>query len=171
MTLYSVALFIHVVGALLLFAAFTAEGIGIFHLRRATTSAQVRDWEGVAGLARVFGPASVVAILLPGIYMMVTTWGWVPWIAVALFAWFAVALMGATNGIRLSLVLRRAVVDEALIGRIRSRQYVVSWSTRLAIGLGIVLLMTNKPDLVWSLIAIVAAAAIGGGAGLVASRA
>lgn len=82
MTLYSLALFVHIVGALLLFTAFTSEGIALFHLRRSTTSAQVREWEGVAGLARIFGPASVVTILASGLAMMISTWGWVPWIAV-----------------------------------------------------------------------------------------
>ena len=92
MTLYAFALFLHVVGVLLLFAAITAEGIGLFQFRRATTTAQVATWQGVTQLARVFGPASVVAILLPGLYTMATSWGWVPWIAVGLLAWAAIAV-------------------------------------------------------------------------------
>ena len=84
MSLYAIALFLHVVGVLLLVTAFTAEGISLIHLRRVETSAQVTDWQSVAGLARVFGPVSVVAILVPGLYMMVTSWGWVPWIAAGL---------------------------------------------------------------------------------------
>jgi hypothetical protein len=170
MTLYSIALFVHIVGSLLLFTAFTAEGIGLFHLRKVTTSEQARQWEAVTGLARIFGPASVVAILVPGLYMMVTTWGWVSWLAVALFAWFAVSVMGAVNGIRLSLVMRRAATDVSIIGRFRAREFVVSWMMRLAIALGIVFLMTNKPDLVGAVICVAAAVAVGGSAGLVASR-
>jgi hypothetical protein len=170
MTLYSFALFVHIVGSLLLFTAFTAEGIGLFHLRKVTTREQARQWEGVVALARIFGPASVVTILVPGLYMMVTTWGFVSWLAVALFAWFAVAVMGAVNGIRLSLVMRRPATDVTVIGRLRAREFVVSWMTRLWIALGIVFLMTNKPDLAGALVCVAAAVVVGGSTGLVASR-
>ncbi len=170
MTLYSLALFVHIVGALMLFTAFTSEGIALFHLRRATTSAEVEMWEGVAGLARIFGPASVVAILASGLYMMVSSWGWVPWLAIGLFAWLLVAVMGAINGIRLSLVVRETRTDATAFSRLRSPAFVISWLTRLAIGLGIVFLMTDKPVLVWSLVCLAVAAAAGAVAGLLASR-
>jgi hypothetical protein len=169
-TLYSLALFVHIVGALMLFTAFTAEGISLFHLRRATTSAQVEEWEGVAGLARIFGPASVVAILASGLYMMVSSWGWVAWLAVGLFAWLAVAVMGAINGIRLSLVVRHVRTDGGAFSRLRAPAFVISWLTRLAIGLGIVFLMTDKPVLVWAVVCVVVAAAVGALAGLLVSR-
>ena len=170
MTLYSLALFVHIVGALTLFTAFTTEGIALFHLRRAATSVQVAMWEGVAGLARIFGPASVVAILASGLYMMVSSWGWVPWLAVGLFAWLLVAVMGAINGIRLSLVVRQTRTDAGAFGRLRSPAFVISWLTRLAIGLGIVFLMTDKPVLLWAIACIAVAAAAGALGGLLVSR-
>lgn len=170
MTLYSLALFVHIIGALLLFTAFTSEGIALFHLRRATSSDQVREWEGVAGLARVFGPASVVTILVSGLYMMFSTWGWVPWIAVGLIAWVLVAVMGAINGIRLSLVARQAQGDAGALARLSARSFVISWCTRLAIGVGIVFVMTSKPELAWSILAIAVAAAAGAVAGLAVAR-
>ena len=169
-TLYSIALFLHVVGAMLLFTAFTAEGIGVAHLRRATTSEQVHAWEGVAGLARVFGPASVVAIAIPGVYMTVSSWGWVPWIAVGIFAWLAIAVMGAVNGIRFSARVRAAVEDSTVIDGLRAQQFVVSWTTRVALAVGIVLVMTTKPGLAAALLSVAVAAAIGFGVGVVVSR-
>ena len=104
MTLYAFALFIHIVGSLLLCTAFTAEGIGLLQLRRAGTVSAVRQWEGVLGLGRVFGPASVVAILVSGLYMMISSWGWVPWIAVGLFAW---VLITAAVGVGAGLAMTR----------------------------------------------------------------
>jgi hypothetical protein len=169
-TLYSLALFVHIVGALMLFTAFTSEGIGLFHLRRATTSAQVEVWEGVAGLARIFGPASVVAILASGLYMMVSSWGWVPWLAVGLFAWLIVAVLGAINGIRLSMVVRQTRTDAGAFSRLRAPAFAISWLTRLAIGLGIVFLMTDKPVLVWAIVCVAIATAAGALAGLLVSR-
>jgi hypothetical protein len=170
-TLYSLALFLHIVGSLLLSTAFTVEGIGLFHMRRANTAEQVAQWEGVLGLARVFGPASVVTILLPGLYMMFTSWGWVPWIAVGLIAWSLIAVMGAVNGIRLSMIVRRTTADAAMIARLREPSFVVSWFTRLALAVSIVFLMTDKPPLVWSLLSVAVAAVIGVAAGVLATGA
>jgi hypothetical protein len=170
MTLYSVALFVHIIGALLLFAAFTSEGISLFHLRRATTNAEARQWEGVAGLGRILGPPSVVTILASGLYMLFSTWGWVPWIAVGLIAWFLVAVMGAINGIRLSLTIRHTAADPNALSRLRAPAFVVSWLTRLAIGVGIVFVMTSKPGLVWAIICIAIASAVGVVAGMLVAR-
>lgn len=171
MTLYSFALFLHILGSLLLFTAFTVEGVGLFNLRRASAVDQVAQWEGVLGLARVFGPASVVAILLPGLYMMFTSWGWVPWIAVGLIAWSLIAIMGAVNGIRLAMMVRRIGADPSIIDRLREPSFVVSWFTRLALAVSIVFLMTNKPSLTWSLFCVAIAAVIGVAAGVLATGA
>lgn len=170
MTVYVFALFLHIIGVLLLFAAITAEGIALFELRRTSTTAQVVTWQGVAKLARVFGPASVVAILIPGLYMMATSWGWVPWIAVGLLAWAAIAVMGAVSGIRLSFVVTGATTDPDRIRDLRARPFAISWITRLALSIGIVFLMTNKPGLPWAVISVVLAAGIGIVAGLIATR-
>ena len=171
MTLYPFALFLHIVGSLLLFTAFTVEGVGIFHMRRARTTDQVAQWEGVLGLARVFGPASVVAILLPGLYMMFTSWGWVPWIAVGLIAWALIAVMGAVNGIRLAMIVRRTAADVSMIDHLRAPSFVVSWFTRLALAVSIVFLMTNKPPLSWALLCVAIAAVIGAATGVLATGA
>jgi hypothetical protein len=169
-TLYSFALFLHIVGALLLFTAFTVEGVGLFHLRRAASADQVVQWEGVLGLARVFGPASVVAILVPGLSLMATSWGWVPWIAVGLVAWLLIAVMGAVNGILLAMVVRHAAADGAQVDRLRNPAFVVSWFTRLSLAVSIVFLMTDKPQLVWAVLSVAIAALIGVAAGVPASR-
>jgi hypothetical protein len=170
MTLYAFALFVHIVGSLLLTTAFTAEGIALFQLRRATTGDGVRQWEGVASLARVFGPASVVTILASGLYMMVMSWGWVPWLAVGLLAWVLIAVLGAVNGIRMSVTVRQVIAGATQISSLRRRSFVISWLARLSIAAGIVFLMTNKPDLLPALLAILVAAAIGAGAGVAVSR-
>jgi hypothetical protein len=170
MTLYAFALFVHIVGSLLLCTAFTAEGIGLFQLRRATTGAGVGQWGGVVGLGRVFGPASVLTILASGLYMMISSWGWVPWLAVGLFAWVLIAVLGAVNGIRLSLTMRRIIAGRLPGMSLRSRGFAISWLTRLSIAVGIVFLMTNKPDLVASLLCVLVTAAVGVAAGAAVTR-
>jgi hypothetical protein len=170
MTLYAYALFVHIVGALLLTTAFTTEGIALLQLRRTTTAEGARQWEGVASLARVFGPASVVAILASGLYMMVTSWGWVPWIVVGLVAWVLIAVLGAINGIRMGLTLRQVIAGAAHTSSLRSRSFLISWLTRLTMAVGIVFVMTNKPDLLAAVLAIVVAGAVGAGVGVALSR-
>jgi hypothetical protein len=170
MTLYASALFVHIVGSLLLCTAFTAEGIGLFHLRLLTTGRGLDQWERVLGLGRIFGPASAVAILASGLYMMVTSWGWVPGLATGLLAWVLIAVLGATNAIRLSMAVRRAAAGTPTGTGLRSRGFVISWFTRLSIAVGIVFLMTTKPDLVPALLRVVVTAAIGVAAGAAVSR-
>ena len=169
MTLYAAALFLHVVGVLLLAAALTAEGVALAQLRRAETSAAVRTWTGVATLARLFGPASAVTILVPGLYMMIASWGWVAWIAVGLVAWLAIAAIGAVNGIRFSTAAREASTDASAIPRLRGRAFAVSFWLRLSLALGIVFLMTAKPGLLGACVTVVVAAAAGVAVGPIAS--
>src|SRR5258705_1725657 len=88
MTLYAVALFLHIVGAVLLFAALTVEGVSLLYGKSATE------------VNRVIGPVSVVLVLVPGFYMVATTWGWKPWVLVGLGAWVVIAVLWVVNGIR-----------------------------------------------------------------------
>ena len=155
MTLYSAALFVHIIGVLLLSASFTAEGIGLWLMRR---GANASEWLRIAGIARVVGPASVLTILVPGLYMMLSTWGWTVWIAVSLFTWLLIAVMGALNGIRLS---RRAAVSPTPV----NSEHLVSWTTRVALALAVVFLMVDKPGLAASLLVAVACAVLGVAAG------
>ena len=174
MTLYSVALFLHIVGALLFVTALTGEGTALFHLRQATTREELKTWEGVALLGRVFGPASIVLILLPGLYMMFDSWGWVPWIAVGLFGLLLIAVIGASTGIRFGLLVHSAAAGSSVSHDIRTRLraaiFVVSWFTRVSIALGVVFLMTSKPQLVPALLALIIAAAVGSATGAMVAR-
>ena len=167
MSLYTIALFLHIVGVLLLAITFTAEGISLSHLRRAQTSAEVNDWQRVAGLGRVFGPASVLAILGPGLYMTITSWGWAPWIVAGSLAWLLIAVMGAINGIRLGVASRNAAADVTAMPRLRAPSFVLSWWTRVALALGVVFVMSTKPGLLGASLTLVVAAAAGVAAGTV----
>jgi hypothetical protein len=146
MTLYSIALFLHIVGALLLFVLLTIEGIA---LRQGFTAAR---------LNRVLGPISALAILVPGLYMSVSPWGWRGWIVAGLAAWVLIAVGGAVTGINL------------LAGRWNARTAAASWSIRVGLALGAVFIMTVKPDLLVSVISVVAGAALGGVGALVGIR-
>ena len=146
MTLYSIALFLHIVGALLLFVLLTIEGIA---LRQGFTAARMN---------RTLGPISALTILFPGLYMTATQWGWKGWIVVSLTAWILIAVGGAATGISL------------LTGRLTTRGAAASWSIRVGMALGVVFLMTVKPDLLVSVISVVVGAALGGVGALASVR-
>jgi hypothetical protein len=162
MTLYSIALFLHVVGALLLFVTLTVEGIALRQLRRTATIEAAQGAAALLRLNRIVGPLSAIGVLIPGLYMMATNWGWVAWIVVALVSWLVIAVLGAFNGIRI-LALDRS---QALLTGIRNPMFLISWLTRVGIALGVVFLMTVKPGAATAVLAILLAAAAGAALGV-----
>jgi hypothetical protein len=161
MTLYSIALFLHVVGALLVFVTLTVEGIALRQLRRATTIEAAQAAAASLRLNRIVGPLSALGVLVPGLYMTATTWGWVAWIVVALVAYVAIAVLGAVNGIRIQALER----SQELLAGIRNPIFLISWLTRVGIALGIVFLMTVKPAAAAAVLAMLLAAAVGAALG------
>lgn len=167
MTSYSIALFLHIVGALGLFVALGLEWVGMVYLGRASTAEQAREWLGVRGWVIRLGPASMALILLSGFYLMATSWGLKGWIVVALASLVLIAILGATlTGLRLGPIERAAAAERgqmspALRQRLGDPLLWTSITTRTAIALGIVFLMTIKPDLVGSSITIGIAVVLG----------
>lgn len=168
MTLYSVALFVHVLGALGLFMGLALEWAALRRLRHATTAGQIQAHAAAfAALPRLYIP-SALAILVPGLYMTVTAWGWAAgWTAVALGAMVLLAALGAIlTGSRMAALGRAAATEDGAISpalrqRLRGRSLQTSVQVRTAIAVGIVFLMTVKPALVGSLLAIGAFALLG----------
>ena len=146
MSLYSIALFIHIVGALLLFVLLTIEGVAL------------RQGFMAARLNQILGPISAVTILVPGLYMVASEWGAKGWVVVGLAAWVLIAVAGAVTGISL------------LRGRLTVRTAALSWSVRVGMALGVVFIMTVKPDFAPSALEVVAGAVLGGAAGSLGVR-
>jgi hypothetical protein len=166
MSIYSIALFVHVVGAILLFATLTLEGMALRLLRRAETADEGASSAAVLQVNRVLGPISGLGVLVAGLYMSATSWGWLPWIAVGLAAWALIAVLGALNGIRILALQRRlgsasGPISTDLRNRIRDPLFVASWTIRTGIALSVVFLMTVKPGLPGALVTVGVAAAAG----------
>ncbi|HKC92305.1 MAG TPA: hypothetical protein VKE23_13355, partial [Candidatus Limnocylindria bacterium] len=104
-TLYSVALFFHISGALGVFAALALDWVGLSNLRRARTAEQVREWAGVYRITPALGAASVVALLVFGLYMTAVTWGPTGWIGLGFLSLLLIAGLGAASGVRLGRIL------------------------------------------------------------------
>jgi len=171
MTFYSLALFAHIVGVLGLFIAIGLTWISMLWLQRAQTMEQVCERISLATLQERLLPAASVLILLAGIYMTVNTWGWkTPWIDVSLAALVVIGTLGgAVINRRLKAIRIASSTAEAPAGSIpaelkRQITDAVLWTavqTNGFTGLGAVLLMTTKPDLVGSLITLVASLVLG----------
>jgi hypothetical protein len=164
--LYPIALFLHVVGALLLFVTLTIEGIALGQLRRAMTTDAARGAAGMLRVNRIAGPLSALGVLIPGLYMTATSWGWVAWIEVAFVSWLLLAVVGAVTGIRIAGLER----TQLLLTEIRNPIFLISWLTRVGMAVGVIFLMTVKPGAVEAVVALLIATAAGAALGVVLSR-
>lgn len=160
MTTYTLTLFLHLVGVI---GAFIGVGIWLFvaaALRRARHVAQVR---ALAGLVRPSGTLAVASILIlaaAGLYMALTVWSWhTEWIAVATASFLLLAPFGTLlldPRLRAIAKLAGEVPDgplpAALAARTRDPVLGTGLHIYIAVLLGIVFLMSNKPPLVTSLL-------------------
>jgi hypothetical protein len=165
--MYSILLFVHIVGALGIFASLAVEHAGLFHLRRAVSSAQAREWLSLLRtLQRIQGP-SALALLATGLYMMATRWSHQAWAGLGLVGMILMAVIGVTvTGRRMKAIGAAAFSgDGPLLPAIRDRladpMLRLSLSVRLALALGIVFNMSVKPTAAWAVVALIVAAASG----------
>lgn len=154
MAFYPYLLFTHITGVLILFIANGLTLVSMWRIRTAKTTSQVAELMAIDAL---FGPAlllSVVLILASGFGMLISVWGWqTPWIDLSLGLIALLGILGPViNGprakaIRVALkvapageitpVLRKAITDRILQGYAPIPGI---------LSLGIVALMTLKPD-------------------------
>jgi uncharacterized membrane protein len=180
MSLYTLALFAHLIGVLTLFIGTALQWLITLRLRRAQTVTQVREWSSLVGGVGRLGPVSGVLVIGAGIYMMVTTWSLTtPWIMVSLGAMALMMVFGMVISARqLRAIRRAATTSEAPTDSIspelrRQTHNPVLWvSTQLAAStaLGIVFMMTIKPNLGGSIWTLVAALALGTIVGIASAK-
>jgi hypothetical protein len=169
MTIYSTVLFIHVVSAIGLFIALAAEGAILFRIRTAQSVDETQFFVSALQRLRIIAIPSFIGILIGGVYLA-SKWGrgtfWIPF---ALGATLLIMLIGGfVTGIR-SARLKKVLLStendvsiESLSAMTKDAALLLSYGLRVGLGLGIVFLMTAKPDLLGSL----GALAAGCGAGL-----
>jgi len=166
MSLYSISLFLHIVGALGLFAVFVLEWAGLSHLRRAAEGAQVREWVGLVAAARVAGGPTALLILVTGIHMSAARWGPQGWILVGLARMVVIAVLSLGVSGRRAAAIARAPAEPGPISPPLRRQLhdpvlLLSLWLRTALFLGVVFVMATEPGVAGALAALAAAGAIG----------
>ena len=167
MNAYSIALFLHIVGAAGLFVALSLEWTGLWQIRSAMTPEPARAWMGVLKNVRKIGFISMLTTVITGIYLMLTVWGSQAWIIVTVGSLVLVIALA-----QLVTAPRMKAIGQALFAETGSfsntfyslaNNPALSFSiqTRVAIVLGIVFLKTAKPDLGGSLLTIGVAIVLG----------
>jgi len=159
MTLYSLVLFLHVTAVLSLFAALSFEVLSLFHLRGAPSLSETRRWiEPVPGLPLV-AVGLLLVVFFSGVYLAMRMSALdLAWPKVAVGALLLITLFGALTGRRMRAI-RRACADakainSQLFSRLQDPFLKISLGIRIAVFLGIVLLMATKPEL-WASIIVV----------------
>jgi hypothetical protein len=166
MTLYTIANYLHVLGAMGIVAALCLEWTIVLRLRTAESVEQARQWLGLAGIQRVIGSVSLTGLLVGGLYMAITRWGGAGWVTVGLVALVLIGALGAYNGIRLDRIRKALVAQTGQLAAdlregIRHFSFLVSIQVRAAMLLGVTLVMTAKLDVNASLMTLGLAVLVG----------
>ncbi len=167
MNAYSIALFLHIVGAMGFFVALGLEWTGLSQIRSAMTPMQVGGWMRILKSVRKVGFASMLTTVISGIYMLVTVWGGAAWIIVTVGALvLVIALAQVVSAPRMAAMGRALATEKGPLSKTfhslaNHPLLSISIQTRAAIALGIVFLKIAKPDWGGSLITIGAAIVLG----------
>src|SRR6476660_8727050 len=157
MTFYSFVLFAHITSVLAMFACLSLEGLSLSRLRRPSTLSEVQLWiEPVPRLSRI-GLGSLLVILLSGVFLTIPMSGFgLAWLKVTIAAFLLMAPLGAASGRRIRNVQRLSgngkMNQSEILDLLRHPFLKISLAIRIAVFLGIVLLMTAKPGLAESLV-------------------
>lgn len=167
MNYYLIAKFIHIVGAFGFFIVLGIEWLSLRNLRRATRPADVHEWTRVVRGVQRLGPPSMVAILLSGFYMMAVARMHVAWLVISFGTLIVLAVLAVTVTQRRVAAIGRSLeavtesIPASLPPLLRQPLLWIVTQIRVALALGIVFLMTLKPDLIGSLLTIGIAALLG----------
>jgi hypothetical protein len=167
-TIFSVVLFLHLLGAVSLFIAYGIEWTASSLFRNAATTEQARSWLRVFKVSPPLSGGGLGVVLISGGYLAslsgVMKQGWIPSTLIAIFLALVLGfalILPRMKHIRaafpsgnepISAQLRERLSDPVLLTAIRVRVMLVT---------GIVFLMTAKIPLVPSLVALSMAIALG----------
>src|SRR5438309_1538997 len=84
MTPYSIALFLHVAGAMGLFGGLALEWLTVSRLRGATTGETAREWMSVFSRLRLVYGLAFPTVLIAGLFMAINASMSAPWVGIAL---------------------------------------------------------------------------------------
>lgn len=176
---YHVVLYLHLLSLFIGIGAASVLAVCTFHLRTAQTLADALPWGTVASkLGRVF-PIAIIGLFATGAYMTSDIWTWdTSWIYVSIVGLAVVTFQGPfvaeRAGHRLGVALQEngpGPLGEHARRMTRQRGLWIPEYTNLALVLGIVWNMTQKPGTASAVATLVIAYAVGVAVALWFSRA
>jgi hypothetical protein len=141
-TPYTALVFLHVLGAGGMVAAFGMERAALARLRGAASADEARAATAQLAAPSRLGPAAMIATLASGLVLMRMGWGPMAWLVGAVLALLAMIAVGAALSVRARRRLRAAPHAAA------AAPLATSLRVRAALAVAIVGLMTLKPGLV-----------------------
>jgi hypothetical protein len=167
MNSFSIALFLHIVGALGVFVALSLEWTALRQVRSATLAEQVRPWMRILKSTNKVGLPSMLMTVVTGIYMVLDGLGWVPWILVVIGALVLVITLSVVltkprmMAIGQALAKERGPVSQSFQSLVNHPSLWISIQTRVAVALGIIFLKVTTPDFGGALLTIGVAIVLG----------
>ncbi|MCM3567636.1 DUF2269 family protein [Neobacillus mesonae] len=167
--LYNVVLFVHILGAMVMFAAVGITLTAMISMLYSVKTEGVRNWSALAVKLDGLLPFSVILILLPGLYLVFTSWGWGnSWVELSLALLIIMTIMGPVINLRRLKAILQAASEETnelpsavLLQKVRDRGLWISVSTMTMLTLAILFLMTVKLGMIGSIVTVVLAIILG----------
>jgi len=167
MILYSTSLLLHVLGALGLFIGLGLEWLGIRQINNVNTLGGAKEWTNfLASLKHLFSISGGL-VLFTGLYMAIAVWKDAAWIIIAFIALVFLSINGAVfTGKRIAFLQKQIDLEndnlsQKLLELLHDQKLLKYFQLRSTIALGVIFLMTFKPEIITSLVAIIAAFIIG----------
>jgi uncharacterized membrane protein len=163
MNLYMVVVFIHVAAAIALVSSSVIMAPRVrAAIRDATTIEDVRSYVNISRPLHLLEPLSALLVLLTGIYLTSVASFWTQgWVQIAVVCWIANSIIASVfvNPVLGRLATTPALPFDATIppeleAVRRSPRWIASGDALMANDMAMVWLMTIKPDLVGSLLAV-----------------
>jgi hypothetical protein len=160
MTEYEIAVFLHIIGLAAMFGGIGVTVAVLHFANHAKDVASVRTLMAAGRPASIVLPVSSLLVLASGVYMTEDVWGWdTPWIYVSLIAFLVMFAAGPlVNAPRMRAIGMEAgqsedgAVPDTLRAKIGDPVLTTAEHTMTLATVGIIYLMTTKPDLTESLI-------------------
>jgi Predicted integral membrane protein (DUF2269) len=178
MNIYTIVLFLHIISAIGVCIGISVVLLGVTFLRRAQRVEQVRSTLAFVTIAFPIAGVSMLLLLAAGFYLALSAWSLgTSWIAVTLVSLLLMIALGAAligPRMRAIVMATRETPDGSLPSQLSARIHDPLLYTVLLIQavllLGIVFLMTTKPELASSIIVMGVALVVGLAWGVLVSR-
>ncbi len=166
--LYTISLYLHITGALVLFSAVGIEWMCLTNLRKCESRENILTWLKHSSVLRKFFSTAFFLLLIPGLYMMFDIWQNAAFAIIGIIGLLTLSISGgAVSGKRLAAIGKAAAQSETesptseLLFKVKDKFFWNSFLIRTSTALGIVFLMTFKTDLFNSLIVILISIILG----------